>query len=265
MNTVMASTLATGLRAVRHSVAKEYARPILNSISFQGTAEGLFLAAADNYNCTEVRVAYGDWSEWGEANMRADDAPVLLAFLRTKHGDIDVVHLEDRFITFSYGSTMLTLNLINGQFPKYRTLFEEHTPMLAVGLNPTFLVRSAAAVVQSGIAPVAAMKISLPAVVSTGTPPTPIMLVAGEDYREVIMPVRMVGAPGLLEQPKAKKPRKKRVLTPEQREARNKAQRDYRARADVKARRSNRHKEGRVARKIVDPAELAAAMKARES
>lgn len=115
--------LAEAIRQVTVAASGDAARPILNGVLFEGEGEGLRLVSTDSY-----RLAVRDLAGAGLGGSGLIPARGLRELERTIGATQVTVLLEPREAVFRSDRGTLRLRLIEGAFPKYRTLLPESYP-----------------------------------------------------------------------------------------------------------------------------------------
>lgn len=189
------SDLIAGLNRVEHAAATEYARPVLCGVLFTGTADGMVLAAADNYRIAEatVPVREGDPEAFGAAIVRIEDIGGIRWMLKGAAKSTIALTVErgepwyaggPTTVIFTHLDRTLTLRPIDGKFPNYRIVFDQAAAVeqRVVNVQAKYLRDAAKAIGnrEFGVA------------LEIGDPLTPIVVrAAGDDaYREAIMPIK---------------------------------------------------------------------------
>jgi DNA polymerase III sliding clamp (beta) subunit (PCNA family) len=182
--TVHASRLIEAIALVRHAAASSEARAILNTVMVEGDDKGVRLVTADNY-----RIAIADLSEeaseFGRAIIRLRDIPLVTSIARAHKGMVELT-VEDGRLTVVAGALSLGLSLADGMYPDYRhaDMHWELDGRIALGVNPQFLGDVTRALSKS---------IGHVRIYSFPDPLKPI-LVTGDGFRSIIMPVRLAEA-----------------------------------------------------------------------
>jgi len=115
--------LAEAIRQVTIAASADAARPILTGVLFEGEGEGLRLVATDSY-----RLAVRDLAGAGLGGSGLIPARGLRELERTVGASKVSVLLEPREAVFRSDRGVLRLRLIEGAFPKYRTLLPDSYP-----------------------------------------------------------------------------------------------------------------------------------------
>jgi DNA polymerase III subunit beta len=188
--TLDAADLRHGIRAVKHAVSKDWARPVLTTMCIEGDADGVRLVAADNYRIavydlvgpTDV-LETPEAMDIGRRLVPGDTLPGLDALL-AKCGENETVTVElgDSTLTvMTAARESLTARLMDGTFPDYRKV----VPSMAerqgaiVAFNPRYIADAARVAKAEG----AVVEVSF------GRAWDPVLFTAsGDRYREVIMP-----------------------------------------------------------------------------
>jgi DNA polymerase III subunit beta len=131
--TLTGADFAEALHQVVPAASADDARPILTGVLMAAEDEGLRLVATDSY-----RLAVRDLP--GASVLRSDQSVLVpskaLRELERLLGGTEEVTLRlgEREATFEVGAVRLTTRLIEGEFPKYRSLFPPtHPNRLTVG------------------------------------------------------------------------------------------------------------------------------------
>jgi DNA polymerase-3 subunit beta len=128
-----AEALAEALRQVVSAASTDESRPILTGVLMAAEGDGLRLVATDSYRLA-VRDLPGT-SVLAEGQEVIVPSTALRELTRLL-GDEDkvVLHLGERDASFEVGDVLLMSRLIDGEFPKYRSLIPQNHPnQLTVG------------------------------------------------------------------------------------------------------------------------------------
>jgi DNA polymerase III sliding clamp (beta) subunit (PCNA family) len=187
--TLNPKALDTALGRVQHAVSAATTKPILNTVLFEGTEQGLRLVAADNYRMAiqpiELRGA-DKGKALGVVTVRLDDIKALRAYLKGRHTAV-VLSVEGegqgQVLVVSCSGTVLRCPTAYGAFPKYTDVLE---PALAkarmvVALNPRFILDAAEALGKDW---------SVAKIMPGPSHLDPLVIKGTDGYVEVIMPVR---------------------------------------------------------------------------
>lgn len=115
--------LAAAISQVVVAASADTARPILTGVLFESSAEGLRMVATDSY-----RLAVRDLAGVGLEGTGLVPARGLRELPRTIGAAKVTARLGDREAVFSSERGTLRLRLIEGSFPKYRSLLPESYP-----------------------------------------------------------------------------------------------------------------------------------------
>ena len=115
--------LTAALAQVVVASSSDAARPILTGVLFESTDEGLRLVATDSY-----RLAVRDLPGMGITGQGLVPARGLRELARTIGASKVTAGLADREAVFSSDRGSLRIRLIEGAFPKYRSLLPETYP-----------------------------------------------------------------------------------------------------------------------------------------
>jgi DNA polymerase-3 subunit beta len=119
VGTLSGEALAEAAGQVGRAASHDEARPVLTAVLFEAESERLTLAATDSYR---LAVRALDWS-WQHDPMTAlVPARALTEAARTLAGESAVeIGIEPHQVTFA-GGGRLTSRLVEGEFPKFRSL-----------------------------------------------------------------------------------------------------------------------------------------------
>jgi DNA polymerase-3 subunit beta len=120
VGTLAGDALAGAAGQVGRAASHDEARPVLTAVLFEAAAESLTLAATDSYR---LAVRELGWS-WEHDPMTAlVPARALTEAARALAGEAAVeVGIEPHQVTFAGGGRRLTSRLVEGEFPKFRSL-----------------------------------------------------------------------------------------------------------------------------------------------
>jgi DNA polymerase III subunit beta len=118
--TLPGEVLAAAAGQVSRAASHDEARPVLTAVLFEAGAEGLTLAATDSYRLAVRELA---WTWAHEPVTALVPARAITEAARALAGEARVeIGLEGHQITFSGGGRQLTSRLVEGEFPKFRSL-----------------------------------------------------------------------------------------------------------------------------------------------
>jgi DNA polymerase-3 subunit beta len=122
--TVDAPTFAEAVGQVARAASRDEARPMLTGVLLEVSREGLTLVATDSY-----RLAIRELVATATAEARAIVPERALseagrAAQTVEKGSVEV-SIDESQVTFKIGGFVLTSRLIEGEFPKYRSLLPE--------------------------------------------------------------------------------------------------------------------------------------------
>ena len=120
VGTLSGEALGAAAGQVARAAAHDETRPVLTAVLFEATGEQLTLAATDSYRLA-VRELPWSWSH-PEATALVP-ARALSEAARALAGEATVeIGIEGHQITFAGGGRRLTSRLVEGEFPKFRSL-----------------------------------------------------------------------------------------------------------------------------------------------
>jgi DNA polymerase-3 subunit beta len=120
VGTVAGDVLATAAAQVAKAAAHDESRPVLTAVLFEADGENLTLAATDSYRLA-VRELPWEWAH-GQAAALVP-ARALSEAARALAGEEKVeIGIEGHQVTFAGGGRRLTSRLVEGEFPKFRSL-----------------------------------------------------------------------------------------------------------------------------------------------
>lgn len=180
---VQAIDLARGIQRVKHAMAKEPSRPVLQSIHVTAASDSLRLVATDNYRLAEVFIA-AEAPRPLEFLLDAAHVPLVLAWL-PKRGSVKVT-TPAAVVEFTTEDQLgLRLPVKTGEYPKFDHVLAdaERDANTEVWLDPRLL---------AGIAKGALR--GMPVRLRMTQPDKPILVegMGEQRYREVLMPARRV-------------------------------------------------------------------------
>lgn len=118
--TLTGEALAAAAGQVGRAASHDEARPVLTAVLFEAGPEHLTLAATDSYR---LAVRELDWTWEHEAMTALVPARALVEAARALAGEAEVeVGVEPHQVTFTGGGRRLTSRLVEGEFPKFRSL-----------------------------------------------------------------------------------------------------------------------------------------------
>jgi DNA polymerase III subunit beta len=120
VGTLPADELATAATQVGRAASHDEARPVLTAVLFEAATEQLTLAATDSYR---LAVRELDW-KWAYPPITAlVPARAVAEAARAQVGEAAVeISIEPHQVTFAGGGRQLTSRLVEGEFPKFRSL-----------------------------------------------------------------------------------------------------------------------------------------------
>jgi DNA polymerase-3 subunit beta len=137
VGTVSGEVISVAAGQVARAAAHDESRPVLTAVLFEATGEQLTLAATDSYRLA-VRELPWSW-EHGDASALVP-ARALSEAARALAGEEAVeVGIEGHQITFSGGGRRLTSRLVEGEFPKFRSLIPTGYESIATVSRQTLL------------------------------------------------------------------------------------------------------------------------------
>jgi DNA polymerase III sliding clamp (beta) subunit (PCNA family) len=139
--------LVAGLKFVKHAAAPDDLRPILATVLLEGTAQGLFLVAADNYRIARAHVDDQPCAEFGRRPLSVDEVPVVLAFLKGETAVTLTPAPKNRpFVVWSTGGAReLSTRTVDGRWPDYVSVLPKQAKNKLVAVNPRLLAEALAA------------------------------------------------------------------------------------------------------------------------
>ena len=181
---IEAAQLDFALKRVAHAVAKDEARPVLTCVSLEPRGDLLIrLVAADNYRVAIADVPIPDGPLPAGGLIPRHHLPALRGFLRAHRGELALVVADGR-LGLSDDRGQLSVDLLDGQFPTVDDVLPVNPTdgYRRIAVNRQFLadLRHADSEESAGI-----LRVWIKGALD------PILVQAGEDYREVIMPVRI--------------------------------------------------------------------------
>ena len=120
MGTISGEALATAAAQVSRAASHDEGRPVLTAVLFEAKPEQLTLAATDSYR---LAVRELDWTWEYAATTALVPARALTEAARAQAGEATVeIGIEPHQVTFAGGGRRLTSRLVEGEFPKFRSL-----------------------------------------------------------------------------------------------------------------------------------------------
>jgi DNA polymerase-3 subunit beta len=120
VGTLSGDALAAAAAQVGRAASHDEARPVLTAVLFEAAAERLTLAATDSYR---LAVRELEWSWAHDAMSALVPARALVEAARALAGEQQVeIGVEPHQVTFAGGGRRLTSRLVEGEFPKFRSL-----------------------------------------------------------------------------------------------------------------------------------------------
>jgi DNA polymerase-3 subunit beta len=120
VGTLPGEALAAAASQVARAAAHDEARPVLTAVLFEAAEAQVTLAATDSYR---LAVRELPWSWAHEAMTALVPARALSEAARSLAGEASVqIGMESHQITFAGGGRRLTSRLVEGEFPKFRSL-----------------------------------------------------------------------------------------------------------------------------------------------
>lgn len=178
-----ASELRRALAPVEHATGDEDQRPVLSAVLLSAHNGQLYAVAADNYRIAEAHIeCQGNPDFLGESTtlIAASDRPAIAAWLKAcgKHAEVDIA-LDGNLLTLGYGKRQLVVTLMDGQFPKYRSVMDVDTlPPVVFAVHPAFLADAGKAMAPENLVQIRAASATSP------------IHFRRDGYREIVMPVR---------------------------------------------------------------------------
>jgi len=179
--------LAAGLAYVKHAMGTEPMRPILMGVLFEGTEDGLYLVAADNYRVARAKVDDEDWTAFGRVTVAAEELPLIVAFLKRKPlGVATITNPGSPYLTIAQGGRQIVVRAIDGQYPNYRSIIPTSIDR-TIEANPRYLAEAVSAAKAAGF---------MVATLILRDRFDPIMVGSSDgEFIEIIMPVRTSSEP----------------------------------------------------------------------
>ena len=129
MGTLSGEALASAAAQVSRAASHDETRPVLTAVLFEATAERLTLAATDSYR---LAVRELDWTWEHPETIALVPARALTEAARAQAGEAAVeIGIEPHQATFAGGGRRLTSRLVEGEFPKFRSLIPSGYESLA--------------------------------------------------------------------------------------------------------------------------------------
>lgn len=173
---VDARALAKALRRVRHAIAHDTDRPILETVRLEVEGQALLIVASDDVRVAEASIPL-DGAEEFAANIHRDDLAAVIPFLRASDGDITITATGVGAVFDGVGRS-LAVRKPYGAWPDHRPPFAEPaTAPAAVAINPAYL--------RSALKACRGKSVDL----RLCDPDRPIILTV-DGYHEAIMPMR---------------------------------------------------------------------------
>ena len=120
VGTLTGEALAGAAAQVGRAASHDEARPVLTAVLFEAEQERLTLAATDSYR---LAVRTLEWSWQHEPMTALVPARALTEAARAMAGEATVeIGIEPHQVTFAGGGRRLTSRLVEGEFPKFRSL-----------------------------------------------------------------------------------------------------------------------------------------------
>ena len=120
VGTLTGEALAGAAAQVGRAASHDEARPVLTAVLFEAERERLTLAATDSYR---LAVRTLDWSWEHEPMTALVPARAITEAARALAGEASVeIGIEPHQVTFAGGGRRLTSRLVEGEFPKFRSL-----------------------------------------------------------------------------------------------------------------------------------------------
>jgi len=120
VGTLPGEALAGAAAQVGRAASHDESRPMLTAVLFEAGSEHLTLAATDSYR---LAVRELDWSWQHPAMTALVAARALTEAARALSGEATVeIGIEAHQVTFAGGGRRLTSRLVEGEFPKFRSL-----------------------------------------------------------------------------------------------------------------------------------------------
>ncbi|HZA84082.1 MAG TPA: DNA polymerase III subunit beta, partial [Actinomycetes bacterium] len=120
VGTLTGEALAGAAAQVARAASHDESRPVLTAALFEAGPEHLTLAATDSYR---LAVRELDWSWQHPAMTALVAARALTEAARALAGEATVeIGIEPHQVTFAGGGRRLTSRLVEGEFPKFRSL-----------------------------------------------------------------------------------------------------------------------------------------------
>ena len=193
--TVHSARFVEALGLVAHAASQRYERPVLNTIVVDADDKGVRLIAADNYRIAIADVS-DEASDFGRAMIWLRDIPLVKSILRAHRGSAELsVDDTSARLTVAAGPLSLTVKLCEGQYPdiNHPNLKWGRDGRRQIAVNPQYLSEVTRALAKQ----TAAIR------VYAGETPETSILVTADDFREVIMPLRMAGEDRMLAEEQA--------------------------------------------------------------
>jgi DNA polymerase-3 subunit beta len=134
--TLATGDLASALRQVVPAASADDARPILTGVLLAAEEGGLRLVATDSYRLAVRDLPGTSVLSEGQSVLVPSKALAELSRALGSAGEV-VLRLAERNASFEVGSTRITTQLIEGDFPNYRGLIPSSYPnRLTVGREP---------------------------------------------------------------------------------------------------------------------------------
>jgi DNA polymerase III subunit beta len=120
VGTVGGDALAAAAAQVGRAASHDEARPVLTAVLFEASPEHLTLAATDSYRLATREL---EWSFQDEPMTALVPARAVTEAARALAGEPTVeIGIEPHQVTFVGGGRRLTSRLVEGEFPKFRSL-----------------------------------------------------------------------------------------------------------------------------------------------
>jgi DNA polymerase III subunit beta len=120
LGTISGEALASAAAQVSRAASHDEARPVLTAVLFEAKPEQLTLAATDSYR---LAVRELDWTWEYPATTALVPARALTEAARAQASEGTVeIGIEPHQVTFAGGGRRLTSRLVEGEFPKFRSL-----------------------------------------------------------------------------------------------------------------------------------------------
>lgn len=194
--TMDAKDLLRGLHNARLFAGVDVTLPVLRAIQIEGSSSGLTFVATDRYRIgvTTIPMKIKTFTFL----LDLDDAALIGKLFNAKSGPLSLTFSEDKLTVqpaegmVAGPQVVITCTAVDGTFPKYQSLFDvqpsDEKPAYntgdEIGMNPRYL--AAFGRVKSDLSPH-----DSPIRVRVVSPLLPVFIDIGEQFRGLLMPVRL--------------------------------------------------------------------------